>query len=167
MTPFACAKETASHNALEDAQAFGVGRLVAQIVIEPPTAHELHRIKRATVGERAHVVHGHDARMLEARQDLRLAHQPVDRVGRQRERPDDLERDETIERAVARDVDGAHTTMAERFDELVLRVREIGDLADHLQSANRDVGQRPAHHAITPRRRADRARLRRIPRRCR
>ena len=46
-------------------------------LVEPPAAHELHDVEGAAVGEDADVVHRHDARVLEAGEDARLALEPA------------------------------------------------------------------------------------------
>ena len=83
--------------------------LALQHVAEILAADELHDQIGATVGERAVVVDGDDRRMLQARDDLRLAPEPAPGLRVVQEvRAHDLERDEAIEAHVARPVDGAH-----------------------------------------------------------
>ena len=87
-------------DALERPQARGYGRLGREVVVEPAPPDPLHRVEPAPVRQRAHVVHRHQARVLEPGQHARLAQQALvglrARLGQAR----DLERDLAAELAV-------------------------------------------------------------------
>ena len=55
---------------LENTQAFPYASRFRRLLIQALTLHKLHRVKDASVSQRAHVMHRHDARMLKLSDDF-------------------------------------------------------------------------------------------------
>jgi hypothetical protein len=107
----------------KDTKQFGAlrRRLAASEFIQALAAHMLHYIEDAAIRGRkeADVVHRHDAGMLEAREDAGFSEDArlllFGRFGRAQH----LERDVAIELAIVRQVNSAHTALADPPYDLV------------------------------------------------
>ena len=150
MTPWACANATASQMRSKTRRRPGATRQIAGVLVEPAPAHELHRVEHPPVGQRAEVVHGHEAGVLEAGQHLRFRAQarfPArPRVGAVHH----LERDLAAELAIEGAPDRAHAAASDAAAQLVFGAREVGRVHDLGQARERRV--REAHGVTTPRR---------------
>ena len=136
-------------DALEDAEALRQ-RHARRERVEPRSVDPLHRVEDAAVRQRAGVVDGNDPRMLEPRDDARLAQHPLRGRGIGDARGDDLERDLPSEDGVVGEVDRAHPSVTQLLENPVLRVGEVRPLRDAPQML--DGGARQPPHGATPRR---------------
>jgi len=83
--------------------------------------HELHYQIGAAIGKRAEVEDRHDTRVLQPRDDLRLATEAPPRIHvLEQIRSHDLHRDKAIEPYIARAIDGAHAAAADQLFDPVL-----------------------------------------------
>ncbi len=103
----------------EHAKPRGSIRAGGEPAIEPVSTHSLHRVEPAAVWQLAEVVDRDDARVLEPGEDSCFLRQPRRHpvgVGRT---IDDFERDLSVERRVAGQVDDAHAAATENRNQLV------------------------------------------------
>ena len=99
-----------------------------QQAAEVLAAHELHHEVRGAVGERPVVENRHDRRVLQPRDELRLAAESVARVRvAQKLGAYDLDRHVALQPDVARPVHRAHPTAANPLVEAELAVDDAGD----------------------------------------
>ena len=143
MTPWAWAKATASQMRWKARRRSGRERRPG-VLVEPLAAHALHHVEDAAVGQQADVVDGHDAGVLQAGEDARLAERPLRGLPGLRH-VDDLEGHLAVELPVPRQIDGAHAAAADRLHDLVGRageVRQVGDLAQMLERGVGEVHRR-------------------------
>jgi hypothetical protein len=98
-------------------------RLARHELVETPSAHELHHIEGAAVGQRAGVVDGNDGGMIEPGQDVRFALQPRGARSVLVGDVEHLHRDLAVEHPIAGDVDGAHAAVAGDARDRVARIQ--------------------------------------------
>ena len=100
-------------------------------LVEAAAAHQLHDIERATIRQRPAIVDRHDARMIEPRQDVRLARQPIGTGAAAIGDVEHLDGDLALQHVVARNVDGAHAAPAGHAGDLIagIQLRPGGGLA--------------------------------------
>ena len=131
---------------LEQAQPPGQRSVRARVLVQALPANQAHHVEDAAVRQGAHVVDGHQPRVLEARQDPRLLHHPPD-VGRLRHRRvQDLEGHLAVQLVVACPVDGAHPAAPQHVDHLVLGAGQIGGVRHRPQVVDHRVGQHGRSH---------------------
>ena len=116
-------------DALEDREARGGLGHRREALFERAAVDEFHHVERAAIHERAGVVHGHDARMLEAREDLRFQGQArvqsLDRrVGRRGVRH--FDGDIAVEQCVVGGIHAAHPAAREQAQVLVAVAGKLG-----------------------------------------
>ena len=134
-------EDAAEHRAAGSAS----GSAIADQIVEPAALDQLHHVEGAAVGERAGVVNGHDAGMIEPGQDVRFALQPRRARAFLIGDVEHLHRDVAIEDVIAGDVDGAHAAVAGDAGDLVARI-ELGPRRRIAQAIDRAIGdhRRPA-----------------------
>ena len=134
---------------LEDPETLAQAPASGRMLVQAAAPHQLHRVEAAAVGQDADVVHGHQAGMLQPREDPGLLPHPLDRRGVVGGH--DLERHLARQLAVAGDVHRAHPPAGQRPHQLVLRTAEVRRIAGRALEA-RDGGVRePPHGPPTPR----------------
>ena len=121
--PCLCAASTGAAIAFSNRIAtLGRRRPVGASDRQVASPHELHHQKRGAAAERAVVEHRHDAGVLKARHDLRLAPEPRPRVGvGQQFGAHDFDRDVALEPHVVRAINGAHAAAAQHAIDAILR----------------------------------------------
>ena len=138
-------------HAAERVQAIGEARVLRDEIVEPAALDQLHHVEGAAVGQLAGIVNGHDARMIEAGEDVGL---PLE-AGRARAfLIGDIEhfhRDVAIEHVVSRHVDGAHAAAAGHTGDFVagIELRPRRRLAQPIDRAVGDQRLPPSSFAAS------------------
>ncbi len=132
----------------EQPQAIGERRVVG-LLIEPDTANQLHDVIDPPIRKAAHVVHRHDARVLEPGQDPGLPAEPGHRVVITGTGAKDLERYLAGQLAIHRAKHPAHPSLSDQLLELIAGTGEVRPLGDPAQVFQGPVGQ-PVHATSRP-----------------
>ncbi len=140
MTPWAWANATVSQMRSKRRRRSGSATRVAQVLVEPMAADALHRVEDATVGQRPHVVDGHEPGVLELGEDPGLLAETLGDPRRGLGETHHLERDLAAELPVVGQVDRGHSPLAEDRDRVVLGRGQVGPLGDVLQMGECSVG---------------------------
>ncbi len=121
-------------NTQKKPQAVRHGRDRLDELVEAFPLHEFHGVKNAAIRECSHIVHRHDARMLESGQHARFAEQPVGEIAIRARDIEHFQRHATLEIFVFRGVHNSHTAARNAFEQTVARAGEIGRLRAVAQS---------------------------------
>jgi hypothetical protein len=111
-------------NSLKLSQSISQRSSVGGVFIKTIATHILHRVENSAVRQRAGIVNRHDSRMLEPRDDLRLAKHSIAQIVRDFRRVEDLYRNQPIELSVFGQIDSSHAAASKLFDERVSRVNK-------------------------------------------
>src|SRR5216683_4956917 len=95
------------------------------VLVEALAFHKLHGVEDAAIGERADVVDGNDAGMLEAGEDAGLAVETMREVAVGNGNVEDFESDAALQHLVFRGVDDAHAAARDALEQAITRSCEI------------------------------------------
>jgi len=112
-------------NPEEETQAVGERRNRFDVQVEALAFDKFHGVEDAPVGERADVVNGHDAGMLEARENASFAVEAMREVAAGNGNVKDFESYAARQRLVFRGVNDAHAASRDAFEQTVTRSREV------------------------------------------
>src|SRR5216683_3223492 len=136
-------------NAKEETQPVRERRNGFDVLVEALAFDKLHGVEDAAVGERADIVHGDDARMLEAGKYAGFAFETKGKVAVESGNVEDFESHATLQHLVFRGVDDTHAAAGDTLKQAITRSREIRRLGAFAQAFQCFVGEK-FHGASEP-----------------
>ncbi len=119
------------------------------VLVEALAFDKLHGVEDAAVGERADVMNGDDAGMLEAGKDAGFAVETMREVAVGKGNVEDFEGHAALQHLVLRGVDGAHAAARDTLEQAITRSREIRRIGAFAQALEGFVGEK-FHGASEP-----------------
>src|SRR6266478_3624933 len=119
------------------------------VFVQPLPFHKFHGVEHAAVRERAHVVNGHNARMLESSQHTGLANQPACEIAISSREVEYFQGHAPLEVFVLRGIHDTHAPARDTIEQSITRAREVWHICALTQSFERGV-RKEFHFASQP-----------------
>src|SRR6266481_848381 len=119
------------------------------VLVEAMALDKFHGVENAAVSECSDVMHGHDAGMLETREDARFADQAIGEISFGSREIENFQRDAPLKPLIFCGEHDTHAAARDAFEQAVVRAGEVGQIRAVAQAFECAVGKK-FHFASQP-----------------